>query len=58
MALALCGASGPASQTLIDTILAEHGREAFAVEFLKARGLNWAADILGRFSHLTQEQTP
>ena len=58
VALALCGASDPASQTLIDTILAEHGREAFAVEFLKARGLDWAADILGRFSPQAQEPTP
>ncbi|MEC9264981.1 MAG: conjugal transfer protein TrbE [Pseudomonadota bacterium] len=58
VALALCGASDPASQTLIDTILAEHGREAFAVEFLKARGLDWAADIIGQFSPQTQEPTP
>jgi len=58
IALALCGASDPASQTLIDTILAEHGREAFAAEFLKARGLDWAADIIGQFSSQTQEPTP
>ena len=58
VALALCGASDPASQTLIDTILAEHGREAFTAEFLKARGLDWAADILGRFSSQAQEPTP
>ncbi|MBA5775602.1 conjugal transfer protein TrbE [Stappia sp. F7233] len=58
VALALCGASDPAAQTLIDTILAERGREAFAVEFLKARGLDWAADIIGRFSPQTQEPTP
>lgn len=58
VALAFCGASDPASQTLIDTILAEHGREAFTAEFLKARGLDWAADILGRFSSQAQEPTP
>lgn len=58
MALALCGASDPASQTLIDTILAEHSREAFAAEFLNARGLDWAADILGQFSPQAQEPTP
>lgn len=58
VALALCGASDPAAQTLIDTILAEHGREAFTAEFLKARGLDWAADILGRFSSQAQEPTP
>lgn len=58
VALALCGASDPATQTLVDTILAEHGREAFTAEFLKTRGLDWAADILGRFSSQAQEPTP
>jgi type IV secretion system protein VirB4 len=58
VALALCGASDPAAQTLIDTILVEHGREAFTAEFLKARGLDWAADIIGQFSSQTQEPTP
>lgn len=58
VALALCGASDPAAQTLIDTILAEHGRETFAAKFLRARGLDWAADIIGRFSPQTQEPTP
>ncbi|WP_136661661.1 conjugal transfer protein TrbE [Nitratireductor sp. XY-223] len=59
VALALCGASDPAAQTLIDTILAEHGRDAFAAGFLKARGLDWAADLVGRFSPQAQkEQNP
>ncbi|WP_339864910.1 conjugal transfer protein TrbE [Paremcibacter congregatus] len=49
IALALCGASDPASQTLIDAILAEHGRNIFPAEFLKARGLDWAADLIGQF---------
>jgi len=46
IALALCGASDPASQTLIDEILAIAGRDAFAATFLRARGLGWAADLL------------
>ena len=46
IALTLCGASDPAVQTLIDAILAEHGPEDFAAEFLKARGLDWAADLV------------
>jgi len=46
IALAFCGASDPTSQALIDAILAEHGEERFAAEFLKARGLDWAADLL------------
>jgi type IV secretion/conjugal transfer VirB4 family ATPase len=49
IALAFCGASDPASQTLIDAILAEHGEVNFAAEFLKARGLDWAADLLSDF---------
>ena len=55
VALALCGASDPNSQTLIDTILSEHGTEGFAARFLTARGLDWAADIIGQFSPQAQE---
>jgi type IV secretion system protein VirB4 len=58
VALALCGASDPASQTLIDTILAEHGRKAFTAEFLKARGLDWAADLIGQLADTRKEHTP
>ncbi|MDE2166786.1 MAG: conjugal transfer protein TrbE [Alphaproteobacteria bacterium] len=47
IALALCGASEPASQALIDRALAEGG--AFADTFLRARGLDWAADLLARY---------
>lgn len=57
VALALCGAAEPASQRLIDTILAEHGPENFAHHFLKARDLDWAADLLGNFPTQTTEQT-
>jgi type IV secretion system protein VirB4 len=49
VALALCGASEPASQTLIDTILSEHGQGDFASRFLSARGLEWAAELFGQF---------
>lgn len=49
IALALCGASDPASQRRIDTILAEHGAEAFADRFLRDADLGWAADLLGHF---------
>jgi type IV secretion system protein VirB4 len=47
--LTFCGASDPAAQTLIDAILAEYGPGDFAARFLKARGLNWAADLIGQF---------
>jgi len=49
IALALCGASDPAAQTLIDAILAEHGPGDFAARFLSARGLDWAADLITQF---------
>ena len=57
VALALCGASEPAAQTLIDAVLAEHGLEHFAAEFLKARGLDWAAELLADFPTPTEEQS-
>ncbi|MFC0303523.1 conjugal transfer protein TrbE [Rhizorhabdus histidinilytica] len=49
IALALCGASDPASQQRIDAILAEHGADDFAARFLRAAGLEWAADLIARF---------
>ncbi len=49
IALALCGASSPADQTLIDRVLAEHGSDRFAAAFLEANGLDWAAALLERF---------
>ena len=57
IALALCGASDTQVQTLIDSLLAEHGltehglkeQGDFAARFLKARGLDWAADLITHF---------
>jgi type IV secretion system protein TrbE len=49
IALALCGASDPASQKRIDTILAEHGASGFAARFLASADLDWAADLLADF---------
>jgi len=49
IALALCGASDPASQKRIDTILADRGRDGFAAAFLGTRDLGWAADLLRDF---------
>ena len=49
IALALCGASDPASQKLIDAILADHGPTDFAARFLESAVLAWAADLLGDF---------
>ncbi|MET3591818.1 type IV secretion system protein VirB4 [Mesorhizobium shonense] len=55
--LALCGASDPASQTLIDRILSEHGQHGFASHFLNARGLDWAAELLRQFPQPDMEQS-
>jgi type IV secretion/conjugal transfer VirB4 family ATPase len=49
VALALCGASDPATQARIDRILAEHGPDHFASHFLRDAGLDWAADLLADF---------
>jgi len=58
IALALCGASSPADQTLIDQVLAEGGKDRFAAEFLAGRGLDWAADLLDEYPSLAKETTP
>lgn len=57
IALAFCGASSPADQTLINHVLAEHGPSPFAGEFLAAQGLAWAADLLDQFPGAGQEAT-
>ncbi|HEX8217104.1 MAG TPA: conjugal transfer protein TrbE [Allosphingosinicella sp.] len=49
IALALCGASDPASQARIDALLAEHGAGGFTARFLHSAGLDWAADLLADF---------
>ncbi len=49
VALALCGASSPSDQTLIDAVLAEHGLPGFTPAFLAAKGLDWAANLLADF---------
>ncbi|RAZ72875.1 conjugal transfer protein TrbE [Mesorhizobium atlanticum] len=57
IALALCGASDPATQALIDTILSEGGQGSFATRFLRARGLDWAAELLQQFPQPDKEQS-
>lgn len=47
VALALCGASSPEDQQLIDRCLAASDPKNFAARFLAAKGLGWAADLLG-----------
>jgi type IV secretion system protein VirB4 len=49
IALALCSASDPASQRLIDRLLAEGPAASFLKRFLEARDVAWAAALLERF---------
>ncbi|MGY2437252.1 conjugal transfer protein TrbE, partial [Escherichia coli] len=49
IALALCGASDPATQARIDAQLAEHGAHDFAAGFLSEAGLDWAVSLLADF---------
>ncbi|CDX37702.1 conjugal transfer protein trbE [Mesorhizobium sp. ORS 3359] len=44
--LALCAASSKSDQALIDTLIAEHGRDGFLATWLRARGIGWAADLI------------
>ncbi|TRO91266.1 conjugal transfer protein TrbE [Glycocaulis profundi] len=58
VALAFAAASDPASQSLIDRLLAEHGRDRFADAWLRARDLGWAADLLADFQPPNEEGDP
>jgi type IV secretion/conjugal transfer VirB4 family ATPase len=46
VALALCGASSPEDQQLIDSCLAATDPRNFATRFLAAKGLGWATDLI------------
>ena len=56
VALALCGASDPASQRRIDTILADSSPNGFAAAWLRAADLDWAADLLPDFPNPASSQ--
>ena len=49
VALALCGASDPATQSRIDAMIADDGLPDFAARFLSSADLDWAADLLADF---------
>ena len=49
VALAFTAASSPDDQKLIDRIIAEVSDAGFANAFLRAKGLDWAADLLTSF---------
>jgi type IV secretion system protein VirB4 len=55
VALAFCAASAKTDQAAIARVLAEAGRTGFAAEWLRRRGLDWAAELLPPAS---QEMSP
>lgn len=46
VALAFCASGSKADQALMTETLAYHGHESFAAEWLTAKGLSWAANII------------
>ena len=58
VALAFCAASSPADQRLIDDVLAANGDAAFAPAWLRAKGLDWAADLIGEGALSTSSTSP
>ena len=55
IALALCGASDPASQARIDALIADAGLHGFAARFLTDAGLDWAASLLKDFPNAHEQ---
>jgi len=53
--LALCAASAKSDQALIAEILTEHGRDGFLAAWLRARDVEWAADLIPDLSNLATE---
>lgn len=49
IALCLCGASDPETQSLIDGLLHREGTDSFLATFLEARGLSWASELIADF---------
>ncbi len=47
VALAFCAASSKADQAAIAEVFADTGRDGFAAAWLRRRGLDWAAEMLG-----------
>ena len=58
LALAFTAVSGKADQLAISRILETHGREAFACQWLRHRGLGWAADLLPEHTNQTIPHQP
>ncbi|MFN8682556.1 conjugal transfer protein TrbE [Paracoccus sp. P2] len=54
--LALCAASAKSDQALISSILAERGRDGFLPAWLKARGVDWATDLIPDLGNLAPKE--
>ncbi len=48
VALAFTAASSKSDQAMISRLLAEHSRDGFAAAWLRAKGLDWAAEMLSQ----------
>lgn len=57
IALCLCGASDPETQSLIDGLLRREGTDGFLAGFLEARGLRWVAELIPEFPTPKQKET-
>ena len=55
--LALCAASAKADHTLIEHILAEHGRDGFLEIWLRIHNLDWAADLIPNLANIVAPTT-
>ncbi|MEF9601307.1 conjugal transfer protein TrbE [Paracoccus sp. PXZ] len=55
--LALCAASAKSDQALIAKTLTEHGRDGFLAAWLRARGVDWAAELIPDLGNLAPENT-
>ncbi len=50
--LALCAASSKTDQTRITDLVAEHGQEGFLGQWLRERGVEWAAELIPDLTNL------
>ncbi len=60
LALTLCGSSSPQDHKLMDEILKKN-EDSFLFHFLKAKGLDWAADLVQEITQhhpITEHQAP
>ena len=56
VALAFAGASARQDHALMDELIAAHGEEEFAGSWLRAKGLEWAAGLIGTAHPQTMEK--